>query len=146
MRGLPALAFVALALAPRAAPATGAPPCAVFDRLDAAAATSPDAAPEGATCTRYLASGGAPGLACHWSYPYRAPEAAARAGALWQALAGCRPGAAGGEDAAVNHPDSYALRLWKAGAVRYALSLKDKAAQGRTLVFLRREGPAGAAP
>jgi len=59
--------------------------------------------------------------------------------AIWSALTACRPGAAQGGDQPVNHPDSYDLRQWRADQGVYAVSVKDKGASNRTLVFLRFE-------
>ena len=37
----------------------------------------------------------------------------------------------------VNHPDSYDLHEWRTPSGTYAISVKDKGALNRTLVFLR---------
>ena len=95
-------------------------------------------APEGAICTTYLAQTG-PGVSCHWAFPFRDAAAPAFAEALWQVLTTCRAGEAAGGDLPVNHPDSYALREWVSGGVTYRVTVKDKGAEGRTLVFLRVE-------
>ena len=55
---------------------------------------------------------------------------------LWTILRRCRPGEYLGPDPRVNHPDSFELREWAVGDAIYRVSLKDKAGQRRTLVFL----------
>ena len=96
-------------------------------------------APEGAACATYLAQSG-PGVSCHWAFAYRDLAAPALADTLWQTLTTCRDGRATGEDLPVNHPDSYALREWVSGGATYHVTVKDKGAENRTLVFLRVEG------
>ncbi|MEM8731059.1 MAG: hypothetical protein AAGF79_14200 [Pseudomonadota bacterium] len=107
--------------------------------------------PSGAVCATFLSQSGTPGAACHWAFEYRAQAAEDHARALWRAVQTCRPGAeataagassgpAGGADTApVNHPDSYLLRSWRGADGAYYVSQKDKAADRRTLVFLRFE-------
>ncbi len=43
------------------------------------------------------------------------------------------------DETQVNHPDSYYLRAWVHGRHVYTVSVKDKAALNRTLVFIRLE-------
>lgn len=104
-----------------AGPAQGAD-CGWIDAFVAQAAP-----PDAAACE---------GEVCLWSHGYRDPAARARFDALSAALEACL-GHAISQDAPVNHPDSYVLRQFGQGAGTVYLSIKDKAALQRTLVFLR---------
>ncbi len=111
--------------------------CDLADRIDGASSDSN--APEGAVCTTYLGLSGDSGVSCHWEFAFRGAAAQQHADALWSTITRCRSGTVLGPDLRVNHPDSYDLRELKTGNVTYRVSLKDKAAQNRTLVFLRRD-------
>ena len=79
-----------------------------------------------------------PLLWCSWSFGYRADAANARFESLHASVASCLgPDAASRTDPTVNHPDSYSLHEFDAGDVTVAVSIKDKGAQKKTLVFLR---------
>lgn len=105
--------------------------CARLDKGDASLGDP------GATCRSVILPGGATQESCHWSFGYRDPAAAARLAALKAAIETCiGPAAALPEDLRVNHPDSFALHVYEGRGMRVALSLKDKARQGRSLVFL----------
>ena len=75
---------------------------------------------------------------CRWDFAYRAEEAQVAFDAMSGALATCAgPSGALTEDQPVNHPDSYALHRYMLQGREVALSLKDKAALGKSLIFLR---------
>ena len=95
--------------------------------------------PPAATCQRYLGEAGRAGASCHWGFPYRDDAALTTASEIWAEIQACIDGQIVAEDAAVNHPDSYDLRIWQSGAETFAVAVKDKAALNRTLVFLRWE-------
>ena len=79
---------------------------------------------------------------CRWDFAYRAEEAQAAFDAMSGALATCaEPSGALTEDQPVNHPDSYALHRYVLEGREVALSLKDKAALGKSLIFLRVTAP-----
>lgn len=93
-------------------------------------------APPGATCSTFLGQSANTGVSCYWEFPYRDGSAEQLAHSLWSVLKTCRPGTHLASDWPVNHPDSFELRQWSAGNAIYRVSLKDKAGQNRTLVFL----------
>ncbi len=93
-------------------------------------------APRGATCSTFLSQSAKTGVSCYWEFPYRDGSAERMANSLWTILQTCRPGTHLADDRPVNHPDSFQLREWAAGDAVYRVSLKDKAGQRRTLVFL----------
>ncbi|MEM7179238.1 MAG: hypothetical protein AAGD47_09775 [Pseudomonadota bacterium] len=109
--------------------------CGLADRIDGF--QSGNDGPEGAVCTTYLGLSGGSGVSCHWEFAFRGAAAQHHADELWSTLTRCRSGVVLGPDIRVNHPDSYDLRELNAGEVTYRVSLKDKAALNRTLVFLR---------
>jgi len=118
--------------------------CAVFDAIDRQNASG--TALTGAACSTYATANATAGFSCYWTHPYRDAAAQARASGLWQMLQHCRAGQPLVRGGGVNHPDSYDLREWAHGRDVYAVSVKDKAALDRTLVFVRvepgRPGPA----
>lgn len=118
--------------------------CAVLDALDRR--DTSDTALTGADCSTYATANATAGVSCYWTHPYRDPAAQARATGLWRMLQQCRAGQPLVRGSGVNHPDSYDLRQWAHGRDVYAVSVKDKAALDRTLVFIRVEpgriGPA----
>ena len=111
--------------------------CRPIDTLDAFETSG--LPPAGAECSTYLTATSGTGVSCRWENPYRAEAARQKASALWETLIQCRDGKPLSPDKQVNHPDSYDLRTLAHGTTIYAISVKDKAAQNRTLVFLRRE-------
>ena len=75
---------------------------------------------------------------CQWSFFYRAEGAAAVHDMLDRMIPVCVKGTKPlPADTGVNHPDSYELRRYQRGPVVISVSLKDKAAQDQSLVFLR---------
>jgi len=81
---------------------------------------------------------------CAWTFPYRAK----RAGDTFDAFAGKLDGclarrATPHGDRSVNHPDSYAARRYDLERAEVSLSVKDKAALGKTFVFIRVQGRNG---
>ncbi len=111
--------------------------CETVDALNRFTASG--TAPEGAVCATYLSSFSTTGVSCYWSHAYRSPSAEDQASAMWTTLTKCRNGSLLKPDEQVNHPDSYDLREWAHEKGVYAISIKDKAGQNRTLVFLRFE-------
>jgi len=111
--------------------------CKTIDALDSFATSG--AAPPGAECSTYLTSSSETGASCYWVHSYRSATAEAQASELWDMLRDCRIGHSLSDDAQVNHPDSYDLREWANDREVYAISVKDKGAQNRTLVFIRIE-------
>lgn len=83
---------------------------------------------------------------CHWSFGYRAPAARQKFADLDAAILSCLDAAAQPDETGVNHPDSFAQRRYRAARADVSLSLKDKAAQSRSLVFLRMSPITGDAP
>ena len=75
---------------------------------------------------------------CRWAFAYRAQAAMDAFSDALDALSACvdRPGP-GVKDAAVNHPDSYDLRLFRHAGGTIGLSIKDKVALQKTFVMLR---------
>lgn len=127
-----ALALVAIAGGP-----VWAQDCRIVDALGDFSTTG--VAPAAATCSGYLSETNGAATACFWSFSYRSEDSDRFARTLWHALTACRPGELRRPDDAVNHPDSYALRLWSTETATYGLSVKDKGTLGLTMVFLRRE-------
>ncbi len=75
---------------------------------------------------------------CHWTFPYRDAAATTAFEALDEDIRQCfKEAMALPADSAVNHPDSYQLRRYRHGKLVISASLKDKAALGQSLVFLR---------
>ena len=108
------------------------------ERIDLVQAyTAHFAPPTEATCSGYLAETGGLSVSCYWSWPYRNIDAKRFADALWSDVQMCREGQSLDPDTPVNHPDSYILRQWQTAQNLFAVSIKDKAARGETLVFLR---------
>lgn len=129
---LPAISIAALfALA---VPVVASAPCDLIDQVSGNSAAQPT--PVDATCSAYLGVDATTGVSCYWAFGFRDASAMAFAETLWASVTACRPGRAGAEDRPVNHPDSFALRIWETERGRYRVSVKDKGAQNRTLVFL----------
>lgn len=76
-------------------------------------------------------------LFCYSEHPFRSETAVKQARQLEAALTACFGEIQTTEDAAVNHPDSYDARHFDVKDARISLSIKDKGALGKTLVFLR---------
>ncbi|MEM6661384.1 MAG: hypothetical protein AAF666_04310 [Pseudomonadota bacterium] len=93
--------------------------------------------PGAASCDMSLAPGGARSHDCLWSFDYRAPEAAETFRNFFTQTAACFPGGSFAADHSVNHPDFYDLQTLAVDGVEINVSLKDKAALQKTLVFLR---------
>lgn len=110
--------------------------CSVLDALDNFPTTG--VAPKGTTCVTYLTERSEIGVSCHWAHAFRDVSATTFANRLWSQIKSCRPGAPLGPDTRVNHPDSYELLQWADGRAVYSVSIKDKGALDRTLVFVRR--------
>lgn len=78
------------------------------------------------------------GQVCRWDFPYRADAAQAAFDAMSARLLACAgPDRLLADDQQVNHPDSYALNRYALRDKEVALSLKDKASLGKSLIFLR---------
>ncbi len=75
---------------------------------------------------------------CAWAHPLRSGEARAAYARIEAALAACLgPRAAVAGDRGVNHPDTYEARSYQQDGASVTVALKDKAALGRSFVFLR---------
>lgn len=75
---------------------------------------------------------------CYWEHPFRSDEAKAQVDDLERELHKCLSlTGEGTQDQSVNHPDSYDLRTYDIVGASISLSLKDKGALNRSLVFLR---------
>ena len=98
--------------------------------------TSAGTAPGGATCATFLGQAAKTGISCYWEFHYRDDSAQKLANSLWDVARDCRPGTHLATDKPVNHPDSFQLREWATQSVIYRVSVKDKAGQQRTFVFL----------
>ena len=109
--------------------------CLMLEALEAFANTG--TTPSGATCSTYQTATGAKGVSCYWTSAFRDKKGLLFADELWATLSTCRAGERLGPDQIVNHPDSYDLREWRTLSGTYAISVKDKGALNRTLVFLR---------
>ena len=107
---------------------------------DALRRAAPDLTETPAVCGQSMGVGGAMSTHCRWVFPYRDPRAAAAYDRLVADLAACAgPVQATVQDKAVNHPDTYNLRLMAITGGTAGISLKDKAELQQTLVFLRIE-------
>ncbi|MEM7240517.1 MAG: hypothetical protein AAF501_22165 [Pseudomonadota bacterium] len=90
-----------------------------------------------ASCGSARESGGM-ALYCYWEHPFRADAAQRQVDDLDAGLRRCLGLPADGvADQSVNHPDTYDLRTYDRDAFQISLSLKDKGALSRSLVFLR---------
>ena len=89
-------------------------------------------------CGAFLDETGAPAQFCQWKFDYRSDAAQAAFSASELALDGCfnKTLPSGGD---VNHPDSYDQIFYTAENKLISLSLKDKAQQQATYLFLRIE-------
>lgn len=94
-------------------------------------------APEGAVCSQYRTLNASAGVSCYWEFSLRDGQATRFADAMWSEIKTCRNGQTSASDLRVNHPDSYLLREWASDAGTYSVSIKDKIALNRTLVFVR---------
>ena len=93
-------------------------------------------APHAPTCQTALQTTGET-LVCYSEHPFRSKTATDLAEGIEARIAACFDAPARQQDAEVNHPDSYAARWFDAGGARIYLSVKDKGALGKTLVFVR---------
>lgn len=81
---------------------------------------------------------------CAWVFPYRAKRATDTFDELAGKLDACLAGRATVHgDRSVNHPDTYAARRYDLEQAQVSLSVKDKAALGKTFVFIRVQGRNG---
>lgn len=109
--------------------------CAGLLKRDAAAAASLFA-PDTAICpTAQQTTGEA--LFCYSEHPFRSETALIRAEQLETELSACFAAVPTIADVTVNHPDSYDVRHFNVQGARISLSVKDKGALGKTLIFLR---------
>ncbi|MEM7173318.1 MAG: hypothetical protein AAF530_24355 [Pseudomonadota bacterium] len=113
----------------------------VLEKWPEVPASQPWQAGEGKTC-RYLKELSGPLFLCQWDHDLQDPAAQAHFDRLSQDLEVCFGfGATMVSDQRVNHPDSYLLRQFEVREKVISLSLKDKSALGRTIVFLRVQAP-----
>jgi hypothetical protein len=107
----------------------------VSDRFDAAANLLLQGVE---TCAATTALSGGTEFHCAWAFPYRSDAARTAFAALNSSVGTCLSSPVRTDtDQRLNHPDSYDLRLYEADRARLSLSIKDKAALGKTYVFLR---------
>lgn len=98
----------------------------------------------GASTCRVTRQGKGRRYHCAWAFPLRARGAANTFEAFAGQLDACLAGRATLHgDSGVNHPDSYAARRYELERAEVSLSLKDKAALGKTFVFIRVRGRNG---
>ena len=91
-------------------------------------------------CNLALVPGGRRVFQCRWGFAYRSQASATKFAEVDDALTTCAQGMRTRDDQAVNHPDTYELRRYRAGAIDLSVSLKDKAALRKTFVFLSIHG------
>ena len=90
------------------------------------------------TCGTSRSIAGATEQHCFATFPYRSDEAGENFTRLSDELQGCLAlGESYLEDSPVNHPDSFVQRLFFFGETSVSLSIKDKAANSETLVFVK---------
>ena len=90
-----------------------------------------------ATCQTSLVQSGGEQMSCWWAFDYRSAEARIRLDDIRAGIETCLEGqGALPGDAQVNHPDSFELHRYEGPTMRAAVSLKDKAGLGQSLVFL----------
>lgn len=97
--------------------------------------------PKGATCSTSRVLGGGQSTDCYWSFAFRADAARKEFSDLGHLLRLCAEGEVTVEGASVNHPDSYDQLTTQIAGRDVSLSLKDKGALGKTLIFLRHSVP-----
>ena len=93
-------------------------------------------APMSATCQSARQTTGE-ALFCYAEHTFRSETATDMAQRIEADIAACFSAPARQPDTGVNHPDSYTARWFDVGDARISLSVKDKGALGKTLVFLR---------
>ena len=82
---------------------------------------------------------------CGWEFPYRAERAYETFDEFVRGVDDCiGQRAALHSDHSVNHPDFYDLRRFELEQTDVSVSVKDKAALGRTIVFIRVQNRASA--
>jgi len=93
--------------------------------------------PKGVACVESLSLEGAAVVSCFWRFAYRSDAARAGFERAAGALEACYPGlVAETPGPSVNHPDSFEQLQYHAGARRFSVGLKDKAALGASMVIL----------
>ncbi len=90
------------------------------------------------SCTGELGLNSQKSLVCRWDFDFRENASSA----LFQALITEAQSCFGADtelaaDKQVNHPDSYTLKRFQVGELVLNISLKDKTALEKTLVFVR---------
>ncbi len=101
-----------------------------------AVATAGLFAPDAATCRTARETTGQ-ALFCYAEHPFRSETALKQAQRLEAELTACFGAIEATKDSTVNHPDSYDAHHFDVEGTRISLSVKDKGALGKTLVFLR---------
>lgn len=141
MRGLAGAVLIAIVAGGGAARSSDL--CPALAQLAAQVDPLPPAFATATRCGQVMEPDG-PVSFCYWHYPYRSDAAAEARARLEADLTACggvaEPGSASGAGPAesrVNHPDSYRIRQFRIGTLSTTVSLKDKAAANRTLLFLR---------
>ena len=126
-----AACVMVLGFAPMARAAPECAKLAAFDHTDWSVFDLP--APQ--DCVTSLTLGAGQTVSCHWSYPFRSDAARRDFDHVKSVLSGCLSASA--PHSGVNHPDSYDLVEFVGQSQIFAVSLKDKGALQRTLIFLR---------
>ncbi len=93
-------------------------------------------APDSATCSVAEQTSGET-LFCYAEHPFRSETATVQATRIETEINACFNAPTRRADTEVNHPDSYVARWFDVDGARISLSVKDKGALGKTLVFLR---------
>ena len=92
----------------------------------------------GASCRGENLGAGKTGATCFWEHSYRNGAAEAQFNQMRDWLGACLDsGTTPITDAAVNHPDTYVLEDFIFDEKTVSISLKDKAALGKSFVFFR---------
>ncbi len=94
------------------------------------------------SCATALGETGSRIYYCNWGFPFRAGKARQLFEDLDAQITDClenRPEAS--QDLPVNHPDFYLLRTYHLNDVEISISVKDKSALQKSLVFIRFRPP-----
>ncbi|MGB1035371.1 MAG: hypothetical protein ACPGVS_10145, partial [Primorskyibacter sp.] len=131
MRRATCVAVMSLTYAVAAIPAWACAGLATFVAHNQA----PALADHSATCATSRVLGGATSVDCYWSFPYRADAAQRLYADLSDTLNHCAQGPVLSDATGVNHPDSFDQITGVFMGHSISVSIKDKAALGRSLVF-----------
>jgi hypothetical protein len=113
-----------------------ADPCTLFIELSDTQ-KPPVLAHKTATCAQSKLLGGDISRDCHWVFAYRSDAARHAFRSLAQDLAMCAEEGLDARGKSVNHPDSFDQHTAVVFGQRVSVSLKDKGALQKTMVFAR---------